>query len=101
MIEEINKVIGLQEKLKKEYGIIAIDYSFSLGKTVLLGDLQDFLIIAHEPIREVKLVGLQKDHKLITEIDDVDFTVMLSEKEYQEYKNSRATNTTKEKSGTL
>ncbi len=96
MIEKINKVIELQKELDYEYGIIEIDLTTKNEKTVLLRGLNEFLNLANEPIEETVLKTDNNFYRLTTNIYGVDFIVIITTKEYQEYKKATAPTVTKE-----
>lgn len=101
MLEKIKKVYKLQKELNKEHGILDISETVEGNLLLSFTNIKSFqeatenLPIITEDVSHLTTTNVTV--RLIAKKDDIEFVFYAHEKEYEEYKNSRATNTAKER----
>ncbi len=102
MIEEIKKLAELNREIEEKYNFISVKMPFSSGDiNVHVSKLSTLLDIANGEELCASFHDETYPYRLSFYEEEIQFFILLDEEGYREYKNSRATNTTKEKSGTL
>ncbi len=102
MIEEIKKLAELNKEIEEKYNFISVRVPFAERYiSVHVSELSTLLDVANGNDVYVSDHDETYPYKISFYEDEIHFFILLDEEGYREYKNSRATNTTKEKSGTL
>lgn len=95
MIDKIKKIIELKDELREEYGIHYVAKHGCPEQPYAQLSYEDFINLFNEGIKEERFDSIDYPIKLKKVVDEILFFTLLTEEEYEKYKNSRATNTTK------